>query len=220
MPQQRKPPTKNRLPLFLAMGGVLLLAIIAIVATQGGSGDGNGDDGGAAAAADEMRPVRVTGEALPRLSPDTDPGVGREAPRVEGAAFDGSPVTIGAGVGAPQLVMVVAHWCPHCQKEVPRITEWLRSKGAPEGVELRGVSVSANPDAPNYPPSEWLDEEGWTIPTIADDEDGSAAAALGVSAYPFFVAIDGSGKVVARTSGELTTEEVERLVQAARTGRA
>ena len=221
MAPPRRPPKKNRLPLVLAMGGVLLLAVIAIVATRGGSNDS--DDragGGASAGTEETRPVHVTGEALPDYSAENDAGVGRDAPRVEGATFDGTPVTVGGGVGVPQLVMVVAHWCPHCQKEVPVIADWLRDRGAPSGVELRGVSTSVNPDAPNHPPSEWLEEEGWTLPTLADDGKGTAARALGVTGYPFFVAIDGRGKVVTRTSGELTIEAIEQLVAAARTGRA
>ena len=26
--------------------------------------------------------------------------------------------------GSPQLIVVMAHWCPHCQAEIPRIVDW------------------------------------------------------------------------------------------------
>jgi len=50
--------------------------------------------------------------------------------------------------------------------------------------------------------------EGWTalMPIRL-----KAADAFGLSAFPYFVAVDGSGKVVARTTGEITTDEFTNL---------
>jgi hypothetical protein len=50
---------------------------------------------------------------------------------------------------------------------------------------------------------------------MADDQGNHAAEALGLSAFPYYVAIDANGAVVARTSGELAIEEIEALVAAA-----
>jgi hypothetical protein len=52
---------------------------------------------------------------------------------------------------------------------------------------------------------------------MADSSDSTAAQAYGVSAFPFFVAINPQGKVVERTSGELTTDQFNALLEAART---
>jgi hypothetical protein len=41
--------------------------------------------------------------------------------------------------------------------------------------------------------------------------DNTAAQAVGLDAYPFFVAIDGDGTVVLRTSGELTTDQLDAI---------
>ena len=73
------------------------------------------------------------------------------------------------------------------------------------------VATSTTSTRPNYPPSSWLAKAGWKAPTLADSEDGKAATAFGLNAFPYFVAVDGSGKVVARTTGEITTDEFANL---------
>ena len=56
------------------------------------------------------------------------------------------------------------------------------------------------------------------MPTLVDDEQGTAGDAFGLSSFPFFVVVDGSGKVIYRTSGELSDQQWAALVDAARTG--
>ncbi|HVM10533.1 MAG TPA: TlpA disulfide reductase family protein [Acidimicrobiales bacterium] len=199
----------------IALGLFVLLAIVAVVVSRGGGDDGStaGDDG--ASAIEQTRPVQVTGTSLADFEAGNDTAVGTTAPVLQGQTFDGASITIGKA-GDPQVVFFVAHWCPHCQKEVPVISEWIADKGIPQGVSLYGVSTGVNKSAPNYPPSRWLDREDWPVRTLADDERGTAAKAYGLTGYPFFVAIDGDGEVVARASGELSVEQIEALVDAAR----
>ena len=166
--------------------------------------------GGAQAPA-ETRPVEVSGAPLPKLGPEPDPGVGRPMPELRGAAFDGQPVRI-IRDGKPKLVLFLAHWCPHCQREVPRVTAWLRGSRGPLGVDVYAVASATNREAPNYPPSAWLKREGWPAPVLADDEKGTAATAVGLSGYPFFVLVDRAGTVVHRHSGETPIPELERLI--------
>lgn len=191
----------------LALGIIVLLGVAAVVASRGS------DD--SPAGTEQFRTVSVTGTALPPL-PDgaADPAIGTAAPVVRGESFSGEALSVG-GSGTPQLIAFVAHWCEHCQKEVPVVTEWL-AQGAPDGVTMKAVSTSAASNRPNYPPSEWLADEDWPVPTIADDPDNAAAQAFGVNAFPYFVALDADGKVVARVSGELTIPQLEALVDAAR----
>ncbi len=118
--------------------------------------------------------------------------------------------------GRPKVVVFVAHWCPHCQREVPRLSEYLRDNPVPAGVEIVTVATGTTADRPNHPPSEWLERENWPGPVLADSEDAKTAEAFGLSAYPFFVAVDKDGKVVARTSGELTTDQFAELLRLAR----
>jgi thiol-disulfide isomerase/thioredoxin len=183
---------------------VAALAVVAVIATR----SGGGDEAGAGLA--QVRPVEVTG-ALP-ADPDaaTDPAVGKAAPGLRGASFDGSPVAV-SDDGKAKLVVFVAHWCPHCQREVPVLVKWLQDGRLPPSVSLYVVSTAVDRARPNWPPSTWLREAGLTAPVLADDAQGSAASAYGLSAFPFFTATDADGQVMARDSGELSPAQLDQL---------
>jgi thiol-disulfide isomerase/thioredoxin len=215
-PQRGAPPPRRRIPILAIVGGlVVLLAVVAVIVTSigGDDDDATATTGAGGTALEQTRPVAVEGEALaPRTDPADDTAVGTAAPTVEGQAFDGTPVTVG---GPKELVLFVAHWCPHCRAEVPVITQWLGTNPDLSGVRLVAVSTGVNGNAPNFPPSDWLAREHWPIETMADDADGTAGNAFGLTAYPFFVAIGSDGNVAARASGELTIDQLEALVAAA-----
>jgi hypothetical protein len=84
----------------------------------------------------------------------------------------------------------------------------------PDGVQLVALSTSINRAQPNYPPSAWLEREGWTAPTLIDDANSSALKALGMSSFPGFVFVDGSGAVVSRTTGEIPMSSFDQAVNA------
>jgi thiol-disulfide isomerase/thioredoxin len=186
----------------------LLLLVVAVMALVScGSDDKKPSAGGV----EENRPVTITGTALAKLPQSgDDPAVGKPIPEAAGQAFDGSPVAI-RNDGKAKLIIFVAHWCPHCQKEIPLLADYLKKNPLPAGVDLYTVSTGVVSNRPNYPPSAWLKKEGWTAKTLADSKEQDAADAFGLSAYPYFVAADASGNVVARTSGELSTGEFADL---------
>lgn len=156
--------------------------------------------------AGEVVAPTVEGAALPELTdPAADAAVGMPLPVVKGTDYNGAPVTISQD-GA-KVVIVVAHWCPHCQTEVPKIQQWLNDNGFPQGVSLYSISTAASPDAPNAPPDAWLAREGWEVPVIADDDAGTARAAVGVSGYPFLVFVNFDGTVASRHAGAMPVEE-------------
>ncbi|HYI62383.1 MAG TPA: redoxin domain-containing protein [Acidimicrobiales bacterium] len=151
-------------------------------------------------------PVAVEGPALERLPRDgDDPAVGEPAPRLVGRTPGGAEIAVEPTAG-PAVIAFVAHWCPHCQAEVPRIVELAGGEADIQGVELVAVATGTDPRAPNYPPGSWLAGEGWPGTVLLDSEEATAAAAYGVTGYPFLVAVDGDGTVVARSSGELGDE--------------
>lgn len=154
----------------------------------------------------------VTGEALPKFSPTVrpDPAVGLTIPTVDGTNFAGQPVSIALD-GKPKVLLFLAHWCPHCQTEVPVIQAWLNGGGSTGDVELISIATGINPSYPNYPPDEWLAREGWTVPVIADG-DGSVATAYGLSAYPYWVFVGADGTVSGRVTGELTIADLETIL--------
>lgn len=204
---------------------VLLVAGIAFIATRGSGDDASG--GGASASGGTVVPsgdlstaaVQVNGAALPPFGKaDPDPAIGSPAPVLSGQSFDGSTVKIDPADGRAKVVMFLAHWCPHCQNEVPRLTDWLETNGLPSDVELYAVSTAVAPERGNFPPGAWLRREGWPVTTMVDSEGQEAASAYGLSSFPYFVAISADGKVVSRTSGELSRPQWEALLDAARAG--
>jgi thiol-disulfide isomerase/thioredoxin len=204
--QQRKKQQKQRNIVFAVVGAVVVLAaVLAVVLTQGGDDDtSTATDGNV----EQVRPVTITGESLPRYdkAAQPDPAVGQTIPDVAGSNFAGAPVSI-TNDGKAKVVLFVAHWCPHCQKEVPLLAPDLRENGLPANVEMYTVSTGVNSSAPNYPPSEWLADNEWPTPVIVDNAENSAATAYGLSAYPYFVFADSQNRVVSRATGELTVEQ-------------
>ena len=204
-------------------GGVALAIVLALLVTVVAT---SRSDSNAAAEGGKVVPqgdvvygdVTVAGSALPTApTSGADPAVGQRVPSIAGEQFDGTALTIPAS-GKPKVVMFLAHWCPHCQAEVPVLTEELAESGLPTDVDLYAVTTSTSESRPNFPPADWLHDAGWPVRTIADDATNRAAEAYGVSGFPTFVAVDGSGQVVARTSGELSVEQFHQLLDAARGG--
>jgi thiol-disulfide isomerase/thioredoxin len=109
--------------------------------------------------------------------------------------------------GTPTIVLFLAHWCPHCQVEVVRLTDWVEANGMPRGLQLIGVATSSTPAQGNFPPSVWLEREEFPFPVIYDDEESTAAAAYGLMAFPYWVVLDSDGRVVKRFTGELPSAD-------------
>ena len=77
--------------------------------------------------------------------------------------FDGSAMTI-APTGKPMAVVYLAHWCPHCQAEVPRIVELAEGGQARRHRRLRGGCRRTTTTLPNYPPSVVAGGRGLAVP--------------------------------------------------------
>jgi thiol-disulfide isomerase/thioredoxin len=227
-------PTEGRAPrsgglvgLVWVFGAVVValvaVAVVAVVVTRGSDPGGDAPGGVASPSGGTVVPsgdleagsVTVTGAVLPPLAKDVpDPALGLPAPAVVGQAFDGGTVAV-AGTGTGKVLVFLAHWCPHCQAEVPRIQAWLDANGLPDGVEVVAVATSNDATKANHPPGAWLRREGWSVPTMVDDAGSTAARAFGISGFPFFVVVDPSGQVVDRVSGEISSEDFAALVAAA-----
>lgn len=154
----------------------------------------------------------ISGAALDQLPAGTDdPARGREAPGVIGADFDGEATAIDPASGDATIVLFLAHWCPHCQEEVPVVGQWLATNPLPDGVEFVSVATSTDPARPNFPPAAWLEGEAWPVPVIVDDADGTVARAYGLSAFPFWVFIAPDGTIVQRWAGALEPADLTQI---------
>lgn len=207
---------------FAALAVLVLVAVVAVLVSGGGD-DGEdvasdtepttpADVDDAEAASPTGAGIAVSGDPLPEYAPGTDdPAVGQPAPELVGRDFEGEEVRV-EDDGRAKAVLFVAHWCPHCQREVPAVQSWIDDGNAPADVDLYSVATGNTPDRPNYPPDAWLDEEGWTVPVMVDGDDQSAAAVYGLAGYPYWVFIGADGNVVSRYGGAMPIDELDTIL--------
>ena len=146
---------------------------------------------GASRSTDPEDRVAVEGDA-----PAFDlPRVGAEGDRVRLADFAGRPV----------VVNFWASWCVPCRKEMPAL------QAAAERLEGRVVFVGVNHQDGQSSAAEFEREVGVTYPS-GYDPDGAVAREFGVVGLPTTVLVDARGRIVARSLGELTEDELDELV--------
>ncbi|MFN8052357.1 MAG: TlpA disulfide reductase family protein [Acidimicrobiales bacterium] len=189
---------------------VVVLAAIVVFAVK--------DSGGEKVNTVAFQNATITGASLPAMPdgeavPSSDPAVGQTIPTVVGKTFDGSTVEIKPGKA--QLIAIIAHWCPHCQKEVPLIVGWQKSGEITKDLHITAVSTAAEEAKGNYPPASWLDREEWKNPVLVDTPTSKVLSAFGATGFPTLIAVTADGKVAQRASGELTLDQVKVLVNAA-----
>lgn len=197
---------KSKSLLYWIVGGVVGFGLIVWLAIAI-AGEGDVDE------AIAFGEVTVEGEGLAFLQSGTaDPAVGQTAPVVTGETIDGGDLTIGPSDTA-KIIVLLAHWCPHCQRELPLIQDWVESGALPEGVELYGATVLTNRvrDGDTWPPQEWLAEEGWTTPTLMDDQEGSIVQAYGMTGTPTYVVLGPDNENLGRLSGEIGVDGLNAL---------
>ena len=162
----------------------------------------------------QVSDVNIEGEPLaPFDGQEPDPAMETLAPAFAATTFDGVEVSVLPGDGTAKVIGFFAHWCSHCQRELPRIADWLAANQLPAGVEVIAVSTAADSGRPNYPPSSWFEEEQWPAVAVRDSESNEIGEAYGLRGFPYMVAVDADGMVVARVSGELTDELWEFLLR-------
>ena len=209
---------RHRRNQWLIWGGVavvvVIAVIVAVVASSGGDSSSNASKNGGS----ETAPVTVSGDSLPAFgSAATDPAVGKTMPSLTGKSLLNSSGVEIAPSGNPQMLVFVAHWCPHCQAEVPRIVTLANDKVF-DGVDVTAIATGTNSGYPNYPPSSWLEREKWPFGVMADSSSFTAAKAYGLASYPYIVFVDKDGKIVGRTSGEIAPADLTKMVEALKAG--
>ena len=199
---------------------VVGIAGAVALGTSGGSSDTTTDTvvtvpGGVQPA--EYQKVSSTGgmlAPLPESGADTE--TGKSVAVLKGYDLQGRPVTIDpAGEGKATMVVFPAHWCPHCNREIPVLNKWRESGEVPTGLRVVGITTGSKADQANWPPSKWMTAMKWPFEVMADSEAQEAAAAYGVAGYPFIAFVGANGKITARTSGEIPVEQLQIYANAA-----
>jgi thiol-disulfide isomerase/thioredoxin len=199
---------------------VVGIAGAVALGTSGGSSDTTTDTvvtvpGGVQPA--EYQKVSSTGgllAPLPESGADTE--TGKSVAVLKGYDLQGRPVTIDpAGEGKATMVVFLAHWCPHCNREIPVLNKWRESGEVPTGLRVIGITTGSKADQANWPPSKWMTAMKWPFEVMADSEAQEAARAYGVGGYPFMAFVGANGKITARTSGEVPVEQIQIFANAA-----
>jgi thiol-disulfide isomerase/thioredoxin len=160
--------------------------------------------------------LTVTGEALPPLEEtQNDAAVGMASPVVIGATFDGTEVSIGGPTDGPTMLVFLAHWCPHCNDEIPEILTLSDRGDLPDNLNIIGVSTAVQDDRDNFPPSSWIVEKDWSWPVLADTADSEAIQLYGGTGFPFTVMLNADGTVNARKSGSESADQILEWINAA-----
>ena len=200
----------NPLLKWMIVGVVVLVAVavgVAVLASRDAEQQAQTDVA-------QVSDVSIEGASLPRFEgEEPDPAMEMRAPAFAATSFDGTEVSVLPGDGTAKVIGFFAHWCPHCQRELPRIAAWMASNELPPGVEVIAVSTAVDAGSPNYPPSAWFTEEQWPAVVVRDSAEDEIGEAYGLRGFPYTVGIDADGRVVARVAGELNDEAWEFLVQ-------
>ena len=156
----------------------------------------------------------VEGRALaPFDTTENDLAIRQLAPFATGPDLLTGQIVDVAPAQRPLVVAFFAHWCPHCQREVAELTEWLLANELPGNIDLIAISTFEAPERGNHPPATWLRNEGWKHPVIADTPSMTLADAFGTTSVPYFVFIEADGTVAFRISGNLGPRELSAAMK-------
>ena len=218
---------KNR-TVIIVVGVIVLVAGLAGAAVLLSGGDDE-SSGGVLAPGEttrptygddvqQTRPVEVTGDPLPSLREVVvvEPAIGLATTVVDGATFDGNAMSIGGATDGATLYVFIAHWCPHCNDEIPELIELENRGGLPDGMNVVGVSTAVDNTGPNYPPSDWIVDRDWPAewPVMADSDDSTAFVVNGGGGFPYLMFADADGNVLDRASGTKSAEDLAAWIQA------
>ena len=156
--------------------------------------------------------ISVVGDYLPQYAGENDDNValGLAAPTFS-APDQNSEIFQLEKNGNSKALLFLAHWCPHCQREVPVVQRFIDSNGVPPGIDVIAVATSIDRGRDNYPPQEWLQREGWSETQIYD-LDREIGEAYGLNAFPYWVFLDKDLNVLARRTGNLPEDMVGALL--------
>ncbi|MEZ5377975.1 MAG: hypothetical protein R2733_15815 [Acidimicrobiales bacterium] len=175
--------------------------------TTVGEVEGNGQTAAVSIEGPPLSPMPNVGGPT---TPDVDPSIGQVAPTLVGTDFDGNESTIGPD-GRMKAVYFLAHWCPHCQVEVPKIQALIDAGVQPGELDIYGVSTAVAAERGNYPPQAWFEAEAWSSPLLRDDADASALVSYGAGGFPYVVFLDGENRLLTRAAGEMPPELIQQV---------
>jgi cytochrome c biogenesis protein CcmG/thiol:disulfide interchange protein DsbE len=137
------------------------------------------------------------------------PLVGRSAPAFElREVGTGNTINLAQFRGKPVVLNFWATWCGPCWEEHPVLV--ANAKMLQPQVQFVGVVFQDTEDKIQS----FLQSRGSAYPTLVDDA-GKTAIAYGVGGVPETFFLDASGKIVAKYSGPLSSDQLQANLQKA-----
>jgi cytochrome c biogenesis protein CcmG, thiol:disulfide interchange protein DsbE len=136
------------------------------------------------------------------------PIVGRTAPPISGATFDGESIDVNDYRGRWLVVNFFATWCVPCVEEHDDLVAFSNTHAVAGDASVVSVVFSDDDDDVKA----FFDERGGDWPQIYSEYDDFPVA-FGVAAVPETWIIDPSGVVQLRLISKVTAEQLDTILQ-------
>ena len=151
--------------------------------------------------------VALVGVLLLNLGHDPSaidsPLIGKQAPSFAlKAVGTGETVDLARLRGKPTIINFWATWCGPCYEEHPTLVKNAQMLGS----DVQFVGVVFNDTEQKI--QAFLADRGSAYPTLLD-ESGKTAIAYGVGGVPETFFLDRGGKIVAKYTGPMSTEDIQ-----------
>lgn len=155
--------------------------------------------------------IQPQGESLtpPPQVADDEPLVAVEPPPFARGGGTSAESTAEPASVQGEIVLVVAHWCPHSDRMLRELKAWIDAGNAPTGITFQVVSTDIEPThSPG--PEEWLAEIGWSSNAI-HDHNNQMAAELNITSFPTVLFKEANRATpAARSEGWLDIDQFEK----------
>lgn len=155
--------------------------------------------------------IQPHGESLtppPQVAGDEPLGAVEPPPFARGNG-NSAPSTVEPGNMRGEIVLVVAHWCPHSDRMLRELKAWIDAGNAPAAIRFQVVSTGIDPTySPG--PEKWLAEIGWSG-NVIHDHNNQMAAEMKITSFPtvLFNKAD-RATAIARSEGWLDIDAFEK----------
>lgn len=141
------------------------------------------------------------------------PLLSKPAPPIEGTTVDGGQASLTDLKGKWVVVNFFATWCVPCRQEHPELVNFAAGHKTAGDVAVLAVVYSDNAQAVK----EFRDQNGGDWPMLTDPK-GRIALDYGVSGVPESFLISPDGLVAAKLVGGVRADDLDRLLNRAKTG--
>ncbi len=142
----------------------------------------------------------IAGQILLAMRPPAEPLPAFAFEQLEGGRLD-----LAALRGKPVLINLWASWCGPCVREMPMLADAQRERPDVQFVFLNQGEAPAVV-------AKWLASQRLTLRHVAIDEQRQASAVFRQAGYPTTLLFDGSGRLVAKRTGELSQPALEAML--------